>query len=40
MFGHTVLVDGLCEGRPGRGVLVLGAAGEELVVALGASINP
>lgn len=40
MFGHTVFVDGLCEGWPGRRVLILGAAGEQLVITLGAYINP
>lgn len=40
MLGHAVLADGLCEGRPGRRVLVLGAAGEQLVVTLGADVNP
>lgn len=40
MFGHAVLMDGLCEGWPGRRVLVLGAAGEQLVITLGAGINP
>lgn len=40
LFGHTVLMDGLCEGWPGRRVFVLGAAGEQLVVTFGADINP
>lgn len=40
MLGHTVLSDGLCEGRPGGRVLVFAAAGEQLVITLGANINP
>lgn len=40
MFGHTVLMDGLCEGWPGGRVLVLGATGEQLVITLGTNINP
>lgn len=40
MFGHTVLMDGLCEGRPGRRVLILRPAGEQLVVTLGTHVNP
>lgn len=33
-------MDGLCEGRPGGRVFVLGAAGEQLVITLGAHVNP
>lgn len=40
VFGHAVLVDGLCEGWPRWWVLVLGAAGEQLVITLGTNINP
>lgn len=40
MFGHTVLMDGLCESWPRRGVLILGVAGEELMITFGAGINP
>lgn len=40
VFGHTVLMDGLCEGWPGGRVLILGAAGEQLVITLGANIDP
>lgn len=39
MFGNTVLVDGLGESRPGRGVLILGSAGEQLVLTLWAHIQ-
>lgn len=40
VFGHTVLMDGLCEGWPGGRVLILGAAGEQLVITLGANVDP
>lgn len=40
IFGHTVFMDGLCESWPGWRVFVLGAAGEQLVITLGAHINP
>lgn len=40
MLGHAVFMDGLCEGWPGRRVLELGTAGEQLVVAFGAYIDP
>jgi len=40
MFGHTVFMDGLCEGWPGRRVLILGAAGEQLVITLGTYVHP
>lgn len=40
MFGHTVVMDSLREGWPGGRVLVLGPTGEQLVITLGANINP
>lgn len=40
MLGHAAFMDGLCEGWPGRRVLKLGTAGEQLVVAFGAHIDP
>lgn len=40
MFGQAVLMNGLLEGWPGRWVLVLRLAGEQLMVTLGARVNP
>lgn len=40
VLGHTVLEDGLSEGRPGGGMLILRSAGEQLVSTLGTHIQP
>lgn len=39
LFGDTILVDSCSEGRPGRGVLILRCAGEQLIATLYTNID-
>lgn len=39
VFGHTVFMDGLCEGWPGGWMLIFGSAGEQLVSTFGTYIH-